>query len=113
MGLGAAQGWPCHLKYRGLTAVSFGMRLRSILHRVVPVAEMEPVHRFFIAYFCRPAHGTRFRDLERRMIACDEWFSRKLDVYRATHEEQRRITVLPGGIESAESRGRAVIDTAV
>lgn len=90
-----------------------GMRLRSVLHRVVPVAEMEHTHRYSIAYFCRPAHGTKFRDSEGRMIACDEWFSHKFDVYRASHEEQRKNTILTGGIESAESRARIVIDTAV
>ncbi|CRG89333.1 hypothetical protein PISL3812_06369 [Talaromyces islandicus] len=87
-----------------------GMRLRSVLHRVVPVAEMDRAHRYSIAYFCRPAHGTMFKDSEGRMIACDEWFSHKFDVYRATHEEQRQNTILTGGIESAESRARIVVD---
>jgi hypothetical protein len=83
-----------------------GMRLRSVLHRVVPVAEQEYKHRYSIAYFCRPAHGTMFKDSEGRMIACDEWFSHKFDIYRATHEEQRKNTILTGGIEDAESRAR-------
>lgn len=83
-----------------------GRRLRSVLHRVMPVAEMEHTHRFSIAYFCRPAHGTMFRDSEGRMISCDEWFSHKFDVYRTTHEEQRKNTILTGGIESAEARAR-------
>lgn len=83
-----------------------GMRLRSVLHRVVPVAEMETKHRYSIAYFCRPAHGTMFKDSEGRLIACDEWFSHKFDVYRATHEEQRKNTVLTGGMEDAELRSR-------
>ncbi|KAK2759177.1 hypothetical protein FQN54_003277 [Arachnomyces sp. PD_36] len=89
-----------------------GMRLRSVLHRVVPVAEMEKSHRYSIAYFTRPAHGTKFKDSEGRMISCDEWFSHKFDVYRATHEEQRQNTILTGGIESAESRAR-IVQTAV
>ncbi|CAD0093578.1 unnamed protein product, partial [Aureobasidium vineae] len=83
-----------------------GMRFRSVLHRVMPVAEMEHAHRYSIAYFCRPVHGTMFRDSEGRMISCDEWFSHKFDIYRATHEEQRKNTILTGGIESAESRAR-------
>lgn len=40
-----------------------------------------------------------FRDSEGRMIACDEWFSHKFDVYRATHEEQQKNTVLTGGMK--------------
>lgn len=83
-----------------------GMRFRSVLHRVMPVAEMEHSHRYSIAYFCRPVHGTMFRDSEGRMISCDTWFSHKFDIYRATHEEQRKNTILTGGIESAESRSR-------
>lgn len=89
-----------------------GMRLRSVLHRVVPVAEMDNTHRFSIAYFTRPAHGTMFKDSEGRMIACDEWFSHKFDVYRATHEEQRKNTVLTGGIENEEARRRVVVEIA-
>lgn len=76
-----------------------GKRFRSVVHRVLPIAEMEHEHRFSIAYFCRPAHGTMFRDSEGRMIACDEWFSHKFDIYRATHEEQQKSTVLTGGME--------------
>lgn len=83
-----------------------GMRLRSVLHRVVPVPEMEHTHRFSIAYFTRPAHGTMFKDSEGRVIACDEWFSHKFDVYRASHAEQRENSVLTGGMESSEQRGR-------
>ncbi|KUI70439.1 Naringenin,2-oxoglutarate 3-dioxygenase [Cytospora mali] len=85
-----------------------GMRLRSVLHRVVPVAEMETSHRYSIAYFTRPAHGTMFRDSEGRMIACDEWFSHKFDVYRASHAEQRMNTILTGGMESEEIRAKVV-----
>ncbi|ROV93396.1 hypothetical protein VMCG_08396 [Cytospora schulzeri] len=89
-----------------------GMRLRSVLHRVVPVAEMEVNHRFSIAYFTRPAHGTMFRDSEGRMIACDDWFSHKFDVYRASHAEQRKNTILTGGMESDVIRAQ-VVETVV
>ena len=85
-----------------------GMRLRSVLHRVVPVAEMESSHRYSIAYFTRPAHGTMFRDSEGRMIACNEWFSHKFDVYRATHAEQRNNTILTGGMETEKARVRVI-----
>lgn len=89
-----------------------GTRLRSVLHRVVPVPEMETEHRYSIAYFTRPAHGTMFRDSEGRLIACDEWFSHKFDVYRSSHAEQRQNTVLTGGIETAEQRARVVTSIA-
>ncbi|POS68961.1 hypothetical protein DHEL01_v212644 [Diaporthe helianthi] len=84
-----------------------GMRLRSVLHRVVPVEEMDTSHRFSIAYFTRPAHGTTFRDSEGRVIACDEWFSDKFDIYRASHAEQRKNTILTGGMEGQELRSQA------
>jgi isopenicillin N synthase-like dioxygenase len=83
-----------------------GMRLRSVLHRVVPVPEMERSHRYSIALFTRPSEGTRFRDSEGRMISCDDWFSHKFDIYRASHAEQRANTILTGGMESAEERAR-------
>lgn len=81
-----------------------GFRLRSVLHRVVPVAEMEHAHRFSIAYFLRPVDGTTFRDSEGRVIKADDWFSHKFDVYRASHAEQRMTTVLDGGIEDEKAR---------
>ena len=83
-----------------------GFRLRSVLHRVVPVAEMEHEHRYSIAYFLRPVHGTVFKDSEGRTIKADEWFSHKFDVYRASHAEQRMNTVLTGGIEDEKARAR-------
>lgn len=83
-----------------------GMRLRSVLHRVVPVPEMEHSHRFSIAYFTRPAHSTMFKDSEGRMIACDDWFSHKFNIYRASHAEQRNNTILTGGMETEEQRSR-------
>ncbi|KAI1321506.1 2OG-Fe(II) oxygenase family oxidoreductase [Xylariaceae sp. FL0255] len=84
------------------------MRLRSVLHRVVPVAEMEHTHRFSIAYFTRPAHGSMFKDSEGRMISCDEWFSHKFDIYRASHAQQRMNTILTGGMEDAATRAKVV-----
>ncbi|KAL8832854.1 MAG: hypothetical protein Q9170_004720 [Blastenia crenularia] len=83
-----------------------GFKLRSVLHRVVPVAEMEHEHRFSIAYFTRPVHGTVFRDSESRVIKADEWFSHKFDVYRQSHREQRMNTVLTAGIEDEKMRAR-------
>ena len=83
-----------------------GFKLRSVLHRVVPVAEMEHEHRFSIAYFMRPVNGTKFKDSEGREIKADEWFSHKFDVYRQSHQQQRMNTVLTGGIEDAKARAR-------
>ena len=68
--------------------------------------DLEHTHRFSIAYFTRPAHGTMFKDSEGRMIACDEWFSHKFDIYRASNAEQRGNTLLTGGMESVEQRAR-------
>ena len=44
------------------------------------------------------------------MIACDEWFSHKFDVYRATHEQQRKNTVLTGGMQNEEARTRVDVE---
>lgn len=81
-----------------------GFRLRSVLHRVIPVAEMEDAHRYSIAYFMRPVDGTVFKDSEGRVIKADDWFHHKFDVYRATHEEQRKSTILTGGIADEKAR---------
>ena len=109
-----ADGWDYVRPKPGHAIVNVGdslrflskFRLRSVLHRVVPVAEMQYEHRFSIAYFTRPANGTVFKDSEGRIIKADEWFSHKFDVYRQSHQEQRMNTVLTGGIEDAKSRAR-------
>ena len=86
-----------------------GFRLRSVLHRVVPVAEMEHHHRYSIAYFLRPVDGTVFKDSEGRVIKADDWFSHKFNIYRASHAEQRTNTVLTGGIEDSKSRAKIYV----
>ena len=82
-----------------------GLRLKSALHRVVPVAEMEYQHRFWIAYSIRPVHGTVFKDSEGGDIKAEDWFNRKLDVMRKSRREQRMDTVLTGGLRT-RSQGR-------
>ena len=67
---------------------------------------MEYQHRFSVAYFIRPVHGTVFKDSEGRNIKAEDWFSRKFDVMRKSHREQRMDTVLTGGIEDAKLRAR-------
>ncbi|KZF18806.1 Clavaminate synthase-like protein [Xylona heveae TC161] len=83
-----------------------GFRLRSVLHRVVPTVEMEQTHRYSVAYFTRPVDGTTFKDSEGRIISIQDWFEKKFDIYRASHEEQRKNTMLTGGIEDAKARAR-------
>ncbi|KAJ3498141.1 hypothetical protein NLG97_g1359 [Lecanicillium saksenae] len=85
------------------------MKLRSIVHRVVPSADQEQGHRYSVGWFARPAHGTKFLDSEGRIIRSDEWFSQKFDVMRGTHAEQRGNTLLTGGMEDVAQRTKVEV----
>lgn len=83
-----------------------GGYLRSVLHRVIPVAEMEYAHRYSIAHFMTPADSTVFTDSEGREVTVEEWYRNKFVMKRATHEEQRKNTILTGGMADKTARAR-------
>jgi isopenicillin N synthase-like dioxygenase len=71
-------------------------RLRSCLHRVLPVN----ANRYTIAYFLRPASDSVFLDSNNDTTSAAQWHDRKYDVFRESHVKQRKDTVLTGGVES-------------
>lgn len=71
-------------------------RLRSCLHRVVPVPG-QTWDRYTIAYFLRPDNRVSFVDSNGELVTAQHWHDTKYEVFRATHEEQRQGTVLTGG----------------
>lgn len=76
-----------------------GKRLRSCLHRIVPI-EGQTKSRHTIAYFLRPSNDTKFVDSKDRMITASEWHDQKYEVFKSTHDDQRKDTILTGGIET-------------
>jgi isopenicillin N synthase-like dioxygenase len=79
-------------------------KLRSCLHRVVPV-DGQTSDRYTIAYFLRPDNRVSFIDSNGVGITAKQWHDAKYEVFRATHEEQRRDTILTGGLEHVEISG--------
>ncbi|KND92420.1 Gibberellin 20 oxidase 4 [Tolypocladium ophioglossoides CBS 100239] len=77
-------------------------KLRSCLHRVVPV-DGQTSDRYTIAYFLRPDNRVSFIDSNGELVTAEHWHDVKYEVFRATHEEQRRDTVLTGGLEPVEA----------
>ena len=74
-------------------------RLRSSLHRVLPVDNLQFRDRYSVAYFLRAADNVEFRDSNGIEANMDSWYVKKFDMYKKPHEEQRRQNVLTGGME--------------
>ncbi|KAL3961797.1 hypothetical protein ACCO45_003320 [Purpureocillium lilacinum] len=81
-------------------------RLRSCLHRVVPV-DGQTSDRYTIAYFLRPDNRVSFVDSNGELVTAEHWHDVKYEVFRATHDEQRRDTVLTGGLEPVDMEAPA------
>jgi isopenicillin N synthase-like dioxygenase len=75
-----------------------GNRLLSALHRVVPVPGHEAEYRYSTAYFLRPENEARFRTSENTFVSALDWHDRKYDIFKADHAEQKKNTILTGGI---------------
>lgn len=76
-----------------------GNRLRSAVHRVVPVGDLQREHRYSIAYFLRAENDAKFRDCAGRIVSAKSWHDEKFDVFRESHEVQEKASVLTGGME--------------
>jgi isopenicillin N synthase-like dioxygenase len=74
-----------------------GKRLKSCLHRVVPLNPTE--HRYSIAYFLRPERAVEFKDLEDRKVTAEEWHTNKYIMFAEPHEVQAKSQVMTGGME--------------
>lgn len=76
-----------------------GKRLRSCLHRIVPV-EGQTKSRHTIAYFLRPSNDTEFVDSNGRFITASEWHDQKYEIFKGTDDDRQKETILTGGIET-------------
>jgi isopenicillin N synthase-like dioxygenase len=76
-----------------------GNRLKSAVHRVVPVSDLQREHRYSIAYFLRAENDAQFKDSAGRIVSAKAWHDEKFDVFRESYEAQDKADVLTGGIE--------------
>jgi isopenicillin N synthase-like dioxygenase len=77
-----------------------GKKLRSVLHRVVPMKEHETEVRYTVGYFLRAENEMVFKDQEGNLTTAKKWHDRKVDIYQAAHAEQGTNTILTGGLMS-------------
>ena len=74
-----------------------GLRLKSSLHRVVPLPQREMVGpRYSIAFFLRPNNDAAFTDAEGRQWTGSEFLNMKLLNYRRPHQEQKQSSLATG-----------------
>ena len=77
----------------------FGNRLLSALHRVVPVAGHESEYRYSSVYLLRPENKAQFQTSENSFVSALDWYDRKYAIFKADHAEQKKTTILTGGIK--------------
>ncbi|KAK4504434.1 hypothetical protein PRZ48_005350 [Zasmidium cellare] len=77
-----------------------GNSLRSAVHRVMPVNQLQEEDRYSIAYFLRAADNIKFIDSMGRSTTAKQWHDEKFDVFRESHEDQAKRPILTGGVES-------------
>ena len=66
-----------------------GLRLKSSLHRVVPLPERETTGpRYSITFFLRPNNDATFTDAEGSQWKGSEFLNKKFLIYRRPHQEQ-------------------------
>lgn len=75
-----------------------GNQLMSALHRVVPVPGLEAEYRFSTAYFLRPEDNATYRTSENTVMRVMDWHDSKYEIFKKDHEEQKKNTILTGGI---------------
>nr|WOZ30799.1 McfN [Coleophoma empetri]BAN91496.1 putative 2OG-Fe(II) oxygenase family oxidoreductase [Coleophoma empetri] len=100
-------GW-CDVEPRpGFAVVNVGDSLRflsdcafsSIIHRVLPVGSRQTEDRYTLAYFLRPEDEAVFKDLNGNLISAKSWHDRKFDHFRESHDQQKKASILTGGME--------------
>lgn len=74
-------------------------KLRSCVHRVIPVTDRQEEHRYPIAYFLRPEDSTVYVDSKGRELLARSWHDEKYAVFRQPHEKQEQDMILTGGME--------------
>jgi len=76
--------------------------LKSSVHRVVPLQELQREDRYSLAYFLRPADDVTYRTATGEIVTARSWHDRKFNVFRESHEVQARDVILTGGMERGE-----------
>lgn len=79
-----------------------GNALRSCVHRVVPLREIQEEDRYSIAYFLRPDDGVEYMTSSGEVVTARAWHDRKFDVFRESYEQQSRDSILTGGMERGD-----------
>lgn len=79
-----------------------GNLLRSAVHRVMPLGGFQDEHRYSIAHFLRPEDGIRFATVDGKVVTARAWHDRKFNVFRQSHEEQSKGSILTGGMEKGD-----------
>lgn len=101
-----SNSWAYVLPKSGLYVVNVGDALRffsnnqllSALHRVMPVPGHETEYRYSSAYFLRPENQAQFQTSEDNFVSALDWHDRKYDIFKADHAEQKKNSILTGGI---------------
>ncbi|MCJ1391740.1 hypothetical protein MMC18_004605 [Xylographa bjoerkii] len=76
-----------------------GRRLRSAVHRVIPVFEPSQQNRFSIGYFLRAEDDKVLESSDGALMTAREWHDQKYVNYKASHDVQRTNSVLLGGMK--------------
>ena len=84
-----------------------GQRFTSCVHCVIPIAETQQGHRYSIAYFLRAEDDAIFVDSHGQKISARDWHDGKYEVFRQTHDQQERDSILTGGMEKQDSISKA------
>ena len=83
-----------------------GRRLRSALHRVMPLGGRQVGDRYSTSYFLRADDDTVFLDSEGEVGTAEQWLKRKYETYKLPHELQSAQTVLTGGMAQLLSQAQ-------
>jgi isopenicillin N synthase-like dioxygenase len=75
-------------------------RLRSAIHKVIPVGKYQEESRYAIAYFLRADDEARLVSPEGRIITAKDWHDHNYEVFRQTHDKQALAFTLTGGMEA-------------
>ena len=75
-----------------------GRKLRSALHRVMPLGGRQVGDRYATSYFLRADDDTVFLDSEGEVGTAEQWLKRKYETYKLPHEIQKAQTILTGGM---------------
>ena len=76
-------------------------RLRSAMHRVLPVGGKMIEDRYSTAYFLRAGDDAIFRGTDGKDVTAEQWFLRKFYSFTQPLEEQRKDSITFGGMDKA------------